>query len=56
MRPELLGVIGQEHLFKMLEAEGGEPKTFKYVKAQSEKGAVRRRSGLRSSQTRDDWC
>jgi hypothetical protein len=40
VRPELLGVIGQDRLFKMLEAEGGEPKTFKYVKAQSEKGAA----------------
>jgi DNA topoisomerase VI subunit B len=40
VRPEMLGVIGRDHLFQMLEAEGGEPKSFKYVKILSEKHAA----------------
>jgi hypothetical protein len=40
VRPEMLGVIGRDHLFQMLEAEGGEPKSFKYVKILSEKDAA----------------
>jgi hypothetical protein len=30
VRPELLGVIGEEHLRRMCESAGGEPKSFKY--------------------------
>jgi hypothetical protein len=30
VRPELLGVIGEEHLRRMMEDAGGEPKSFKY--------------------------
>jgi DNA topoisomerase VI subunit B len=40
VRPEMLGVIGRDHLSRMLEAEGGEPKSFKYVKILSEKDAA----------------
>ena len=31
VRPELLGVIGEEHLRQMLVNAGGEPKSFKYI-------------------------
>jgi hypothetical protein len=30
VRPELLGVIGEDHLLRMIEDAGGEPKSFKY--------------------------
>jgi Histidine kinase-, DNA gyrase B-, and HSP90-like ATPase len=30
VRPELLGVIGEDHLRRMIEDAGGEPKSFKY--------------------------
>ena len=30
VRPELLGVIGGEHLLQMCVSTGGEPKSFKY--------------------------
>ena len=30
VRPELLGVIGEEHLRRMIVDAGGEPKSFKY--------------------------
>ena len=30
VRPELLGVIGEEHLRQLCESAGGEPKSFKY--------------------------
>jgi hypothetical protein len=30
VRPELLGVIGEEHLRRLCEGSGGEPKSFKY--------------------------
>jgi len=30
--PTALGIIGQNHLFARMEAAGGEPKTFKYVR------------------------
>jgi hypothetical protein len=32
VRPAALGNIGQNHLFARMEATGGEPKTFKYVR------------------------
>jgi DNA topoisomerase VI subunit B len=32
VRPAALGIIGQPHLFARMEAAGGEPKTFKYVR------------------------
>ena len=31
VRPELLGVIGEEHLRQMMVKAGGEPKSFKYI-------------------------
>jgi DNA topoisomerase VI subunit B len=31
VRPELLGVVGEDHLRRMIEDTGGEPKSFKYV-------------------------
>ena len=30
VRPELLGVIGEEHLRRLCVSAGGEPKSFKY--------------------------
>jgi DNA topoisomerase VI subunit B len=33
VRPAALGIIGQPHLFARMEAAGGEPKTFKYVRS-----------------------
>ena len=30
VRPELLGVIGEDHLRQMCASAGGEPKSFKY--------------------------
>jgi hypothetical protein len=32
-RPELLGIIGEEHLRRMCESAGGEPKSFKYSRS-----------------------
>jgi DNA topoisomerase VI subunit B len=32
VRPAALGIIGQNHLFARMEATGGEPKTFKYIR------------------------
>jgi len=32
VKPEALGIIGKEHLFRMFEASGGEPATFKYTR------------------------
>jgi DNA topoisomerase VI subunit B len=32
VKPARLGIIGREHLFRMMEAAGGEPKTFKYTR------------------------
>jgi Histidine kinase-, DNA gyrase B-, and HSP90-like ATPase len=31
VRPELLGIIGEEHLRRLCESAGGEPQSFKYV-------------------------
>jgi hypothetical protein len=31
VRPELLGVIGEEHLRQLMTEFGGEPKSFKYI-------------------------
>jgi len=40
VRPELLGVIGEEHLRKMIEDAGGEPKSFKYLPSPGIVGGV----------------
>ena len=37
-----LGVIGKDHLHRMMEAAGGDPKTFKYVKRLGETGGIPR--------------
>jgi hypothetical protein len=40
VRPELLGVIGEEHLRQMIVDAGGEPKSFKYFASPGHNGGV----------------
>jgi hypothetical protein len=42
VRPAQLGVIGKEHLYRLMEAAGGDPKTFKYVMTPGETDGVPR--------------
>jgi DNA topoisomerase VI subunit B/DNA-binding transcriptional regulator YdaS (Cro superfamily) len=40
VRPAALGVIGKEHLFSMMEAAGGDPKTFTYKRSFGETNGI----------------
>ena len=42
VRPADLGIIGQEHFFARMEAAGGDPKTFKYIRRFGETDGVPR--------------
>ena len=42
VQPADLGIIGEDHLYRMMEAAGGDPKTFKYVKRLGETGGIPR--------------
>jgi DNA topoisomerase VI subunit B/DNA-binding transcriptional regulator YdaS (Cro superfamily) len=42
VRPAALGVIGKEHLFAMMEAAGGDPKTFTYNRSTGETDGIPR--------------
>ena len=57
VRPELLGVIGEEHLRQMLVNAGGEPKSFKYIVSSGfeERRAVHGRDCVLSVQAMGRW-
>ena len=40
VRPAALGIIGKEHLFSMMEASGGDPKTFTYKRSFGETNGI----------------
>jgi DNA topoisomerase VI subunit B len=42
VRPAQLGVIGKEHLYRVMEAAGGDPKTFTYNRSDGETNGVPR--------------
>jgi len=42
VRPAQLGIIGKEHFYRMMEAAGGDPKTFTYKRTDGESGGVPR--------------
>jgi DNA topoisomerase VI subunit B len=42
VRPAQLGVIGKEHLYRLMEAAGGDPKTFTYNRSDGETNGVLR--------------
>jgi hypothetical protein len=42
VRPAQLGVIGKEHVYRMMEAAGGDPKTFTYNRSFGETNGVPR--------------
>jgi DNA topoisomerase VI subunit B len=42
VRPAYLGVIGKEHFYRLMEATGGDPKTFTYNRSFGETGGVPR--------------
>jgi hypothetical protein len=42
VQPADLGIIGKDHLYRMMEAAGGDPKTFKYAKRLGEDGGIPR--------------
>jgi hypothetical protein len=42
VRPAQLGVIGKDHLYRMMEAAGGDPKTFTYNRSFGETNGVPR--------------
>jgi hypothetical protein len=42
VRPAQLGVIGKEHFYRMMEAAGGDPKTFTYKRTDGETAGVPR--------------
>jgi DNA topoisomerase VI subunit B len=42
VKPAALGIIGKEHLFSMMEASGGDPKTFTYNRSTGETDGIPR--------------
>jgi DNA topoisomerase VI subunit B len=42
VQPTEIGIIGKDHLYRMMEAAGGDPKTFNYQKRLAETGGIPR--------------
>jgi hypothetical protein len=42
VRPAELGIIGKKHFYRLMEAAGGDPKTFTYNRTQGETGSIPR--------------
>lgn len=51
VRPAQLGVIGKEHLYRLMEAAGGDPKTFTYNRSAARRTAFRGSSSSHSAST-----